>query len=78
MKEWNQEAVKAVIKNIQNEIKYLEYSNCYHCKDFPFNSNSSNDTCKKCRLNKQYKIIQYNERLLLWKNRLIEQEEKIG
>ena len=76
MKEWNQNAVKVVIEQIQNEIKHLENSNCYHCKDFPLNGDSNNDVCKKCRLNAQYKIIQCNERLLLWKNRLIEQENE--
>lgn len=72
MKEWNSEAVKIVIESIKKEIKRLENFNCYHCKDFPMNMNPDNETCKKCKISRQYQILQCNERLTLWKNRLIE------
>ena len=74
MKEWDQDAVKAVIININKEIQSLQEFNCYHCKDFPMD-NINNNICEQCRLNKQYELIKCNERLLLWKNRLIEQEK---
>ena len=71
---WEQEAVKLVIENIKEEIKKLNTFNCYQCIDFPIDSNSNNDICKKCSINRQYELIRCEERLRLWENRLIKRE----
>ena len=70
MKEWDQDAVKVVIDSINKEIRMLEIFNCYHCKDFPMDFNSNNETCNFCRQEKKEKIQECNKRLALWKNRL--------
>lgn len=72
---WNQEAVKLVIENIKEEIKKLNTSHCYQCIDFPIDRNSNNSICKKCSINRQYELMRCKERLQLWENRLIKQED---
>ena len=74
MKEWDQDAVKVVINTINQEIKMLKNFNCYHCKDFPMDFNSNNETCNFCRQVKKEKIQECDKRLALWKNRLIKEE----
>lgn len=72
---WNQEAVKLIIEDIKEEIKELNTFKCYQCIGFPIDSNSNNDICKKCSINRQYELIICKERLRLWESRLIKQED---
>ena len=71
----NKEEIKTVQNEIKEEIKELNTFKCYECIDFPKNGNSNNDICKKCSVNRQYELIRCKERLRLWENRLIKQED---